>query len=282
MKNSPGQLAIKAVGTLVLAVGFIILLARTPFMPNHTNALGTQVQDALQLRATELNTGAAEQAELAASSLAIAGLDPSLGLLSAQFDASDSEAGFATREYQLDGECMGAGRRHIQQVCPDCDVISGGQRGEQPEMLMWKQPETAGEHLLAVSADCTNVASDGQAVVSVLAFGDGNIHLSAGQSAADGIVPLLPGSKRLATFELGQWLATVDSTPRPDSALNDMAGALSRQGWREVSGQSVADLQVFDIQRVFVNRANELCIVSISADDGTPQLLTIVNHSTRG
>ncbi|MDB4261619.1 hypothetical protein N9878_01995, partial [bacterium] len=187
---------------------------------------------------------------------------------------------------QVEGDCMGAGRRYIEQVCPGCQVLSGdGKSGQsvEPGVVMWMDGASGSEAVSAVSANCSRVAANGSAIVDVLRFAGGPLSLEqSGTQLALDIVPLLHRAERVAVFEMGGWLATMDEVPNPRTAINDMLIALKQRGWREASDHESADVKMFAQQRVFTNNDNALCVVTLSQEGDTAQLLTIMSSYTRG
>ena len=145
-------------------------------------------------------------------------------------------------------------------------------------MLLWQQSRAGNTIVRAVSRDCISFASDGTPVVGSITFGDGDVSLGSGSvSNNGGSIPLLTGATRLAALSLGSWSATYDSVARPSSALRDMTNVLQGNGWREVSDPKVVGLETFEGQRVFTNNMNEICVISLSGEGGTFQLVTVIN-----
>ncbi|MCK5887229.1 MAG: hypothetical protein KAG70_12135, partial [Alcanivorax sp.] len=177
MKNSPQQLIIKALGTVVLCVGFVYMVTRTPFMPQTSTGPGAIVpggqQQALMLKNITLDTGTASH-QLPTMD-AINSAMPSLGLFKARYGTSIANPGFATQEHEMPGPCTGAGRRYIEQVCPECQIMTGGPQPGQPEMLLWSGEDPGYSKAGAVSANCSNTADDGSVIVNVLQFGGGPV-----------------------------------------------------------------------------------------------------------
>ena len=90
-------------------------------------------------------------------------------------------------------------------------------------------------------------------------------------------MPLVPGDERLAAFEIGGWLATLDQVARPAAAMEDMNRMLVQRGWREAKGQEAASFGDLPGQRVFTNDANALCVVTLNEEGGRYQLMTILS-----
>lgn len=206
-----------------------------------------------------------------------------LGLFTAQFAATDSSPGFTTREHRVPGRCEGAGRRYIDQVCPGCQMLADGSVGVPPSMLLWLDPASQGGAVHAVSTDCMAVGPDGVPVVGTLVMNDPALDLAGeGSSLALDVVPLLPGATRLAAIEMGDWLAIFDDVARPSNALSDMAAALRDKGWRETADPEAGGLPTFAGERVFTKNANVFCVISLSKQGGSYQLLTVVSSGARG
>lgn len=274
----------KAIGTLLLAVGLVAMVARAPFLPDRSAHTGASpaANPQYSLQNLEIAPGIMGQSSspLLAPPLPekFAGLDSGMGLYRARFAATETMPGFATEEHEVEGACTDAGHRYIEKTCPGCQLLPQGPGNASPPMLMWREKGDGTESLRAVSTDCIGVASSGLPVVGTLQLGDGVADLSGGKAAgiAPEIVPLIPGSSRLAAVEIGNWLATFDDVVRPASAVGDMARALTSRGWREVSGSGEVHSQL-EGERVLTNARNEFCVVTLNKQGDTYQLLTVVS-----
>ena len=282
MRSKGLQIVLRALGTVVLAAGFVVLVGRAPFVRD------AAYESDATLRATErpestpvgmqIATGALQSPslpELTEGASASTDLPPSLGLFKAGFAATDENPGFVTEERKVDGSCSGAGQRFAEAECPTCrqtgDAVAG-------EVLFWQETVEGKDVARVVSRDCVSIGDDGVPIVATLRFGEGPADLTeASVDLANGIVPLLPGATRVASINLGDMFATYDEVPRPSTALPDMALALREWGWREVSDSGASNLEAFQGQRVFTNNANATCVISLTKQDDTYQLLTIIN-----
>jgi hypothetical protein len=280
-----GKILAKVAGTVVLALGFIVLAGRAPFLASTPDSeLSSEYSGPTYSLDPPFQTGNMLSPVLPEISSNGAALDmgPSLGLFNAQFAGVDGAQGFSTNEYSVPGECVGAGRRLINTECPGC--VPFGDGSDATDMLLWHQPRAGNTVVRAVSRDCISFAGDGTPVVGSITFGDGDGIANGAVSLSDestvndgGNVPLLAGATRMAALSLGSWSATYDSVARPSSALRDMTNALQGNGWREVSDPEVVGLETFAGQRVFTNNMNEICVISLSGDGGTFQLVTVIN-----
>jgi hypothetical protein len=210
-------------------------------------------------------------------------LQPSMGLFKASFSATETSPGFTTAEERVPGECQGAGRRYVDMVCADCELLSGESKTDLLSMLVWNQYDSGETLTHAVTPDCVSVAADGVPVVGTLRFGGGAADLTDGRArtVVSG-VPLIAGATRAAEFEVGGWVATLDNVARPSTALADMTLALRNRGWREVSKPPSDYRPAFEGERVFINGAGVHCVISLSRQDRTHQLISIVSSGPRG
>lgn len=276
----------KAIGTLLLAFGLVLMLARTPFLPDRNasteDSLAANSHYSLENLEIEPGVMGRSASTLLSSPFPekLAGLDSGMGLYKGRFAATETRPGFATEEHEVEGACADAGRRYIEKICPGCQLLPQAPGDAAPPMLMWREPGDGAESLRAVSTDCIGFGSGGLPVVGTLQLGSGVADLSAGKAsglAAD-IVPLIPGASRQAAVEIGNWLATFDDVARPGSAVGDMARALTSRGWREVS--AAENQSRFEGERVFTNARNELCVVTLNKQGDAYQLLTVVSLQT--
>jgi hypothetical protein len=285
MKYSPHNILLKGLGTIVLAGGFVWMVGRAPFMPDITNeseAVPASARPEYALQNLVIDPGGLlrepSQPLLNPMNPVTAGLEPAMGLYKARFASSESSPGFATEEYRVQGTCTGAGYRFIRETCPDCRILTDHSTDKMPPMLMWTEAGDGERSIRTVSTDCISVGPDGVPVVGTLRFGEGVADLS-GESnhSAVEVVPLLPGSSRVAAVEIGGWLAIFDNVARPSTALPDMATALRNRGWREASGTEPGYNPVFEGERIFTNDQNAFCVVSLSKQGDSYQLLTVVS-----
>jgi hypothetical protein len=277
---------LKSFGTLVLAGAFVWMVGRAPFLPDLSRenaATGNNAQSSYLLRNLNINSGSAPAGPPQWSALppaaVTAGLEPAMGLFKARFAGDEPGSGFATEEHRVPGECAGAGYRYIRNTCPDCQIINKPLSDKAQPMLMWTDANVAKGGIKSVSTDCVSIGPDGVPVVGTLSFGDGAVDLSAQSNdiAAD-IVPLIPGSSRIAAVEIGGWLATFDEVARPSTALHDMTAHLLGQGWREApQSEEPGYRPAFVGERVFTNRQNAFCVISISKQGDSYQVLTVVS-----
>lgn len=285
MKKSIVTVGLKALGTVALALGFVFVVGRAPFIADSADEtdIARHTMESQYSMATDfqVDTGALQSPNLPSmpdTTDEDIGFAPSLGLFNASFAASDRHSGFATAEHRIPGSCANAGLRFIETECPMCELIGGGGEAGGSEMLMWRQVIETKNVFQVVSRNCMSIAPDGVPIVGTLRFGEGPANLTeASIDLAEGIVPLLPGATRVASISLGQWFATYDEVARPSAALLDMTRALREWGWREVSSGADPGPETFQGQRVFTNKANATCVISLTSQDDVYQLLTIIN-----
>lgn len=287
MKNPVVMVLLKALGTAGLAFGFIVLVGSVPFMPQTTDSRS----NANRAHAVAGSGGAVPRVAASALSSRRAVVAPdepvsvtgapgmATGLFEAHFAGNASGPGFTTEEHRVPGPCEGAGRRYLDKACPHCRLIPGSGEAASPAMLMW----TEANALHAVSADCTSLAADGVPIVGTLVMNDPTVDLGAGGSDfASDVIPLLPGARRMASVEIGGWMAVFDQVARPSTALADMAAALVKRGWRETADPDAAGLATFEDQRVFTKSTDIFCVISLGKQGGNYQLLTVVSSGARG
>jgi len=284
MSSRLSGVLLKSLGTLILAGAFVWMVGRAPFLPNELHSAKESEESARSgylLRNLNINSGSLSADPSQASTLqpvVTAGLEPALGLFKARFAGDQAGSGFATEEHRVQGECAGAGFRYIRETCPDCEIINKPSPEYAPPMLMWSKAGGTTGGVRTVSTDCISVGPDGVPVVGTLSFGDGVADLAANSNdLAVDIVPLVPGSSRLAAVEVGGWLATFDQVVRPSTALQDMASRLLDAGWREASQSEPGYRPVFVGERVFTKSDNAFCVISLSKQGETYQLLTMVS-----
>jgi hypothetical protein len=277
MSSQVTKVVLNIAVTGLLAVGFFALFVNVPFLSQFTGEKPESPQTVLKppmfvLPGAEIFSGVLPPSTLPGlQAPGTTGLFPSAGLFSARFAAIDGNPAYATVEVAVDGACLDAGRRHIEQVCPDCQVLEGKSRQGLPQMLLWTEPGEKENKIHSVTTDCTEVANDGRAIVGTVSFdGDEN-----GNSTD--IVPLLAGGTRLAAMEMGGWLTTMDLVEQPEKALLNMSAALQERGWREAAGQESGIGVPLSDQRVFTKNGRATCVVYISRDGGTAQLITVVS-----
>lgn len=290
-RNSAVQVLLKGLGTLVLALGFIALIGRVPFVPESsykTQAAADSIrQPGHLLPALQIDTGfirgEPESRSEPDSPTVLDPLQPPMGLFKASFAATETSPGFTTAEERVPGECQGAGRRYVDMVCANCELLSSDSKTDPLSMLVWNQYDSGETFSNGVTPDCISVAADGVPVVGVLRFGGNTAALTEGgeQSLASN-VPLIAGATRAAEFEVGGWIATLDNVARPSTALTDMALELRNRGWREVSEPPNDYRPAFEGERVFVNSAGVHFVISLSRQDRTHQLISIVSAGPRG
>jgi len=288
MKSGILKISFKVLGTIILVGGFLLLVARTPFLSDDRAPLPA-----------DSGQYATEQQNLPNFRLDPGGLSPEdfpvpggpgfeggsgLGLYKAYFSETADSPGFATEEFRVEGDCEGAGRRYVEEACPDCLIIAGepGEPGE-PAMLMWTQLHEGEPAFYTVTADCMAIGDDGVPIVGTVRFGGGAVDLvGRTEELALARVPLLPGATRLAAVEIGEWLTTFDDVVRPSSALADMAVALGEMGWRTAGDSVREDLQRFEGDQVFTNSANAVCVISLQQIGNTHRLTTLISTNARG
>lgn len=287
MKVSIASVLLKAVGTAALALGFVALVGRVPFMPQ--SPAGSAASESprsmndrpLARLAVGEFSGTLPLVDPDAPVAVTGDMDKALGLFRGEFAATDASPGFATAEHPVPGRCEGAGRRYIERECPGCQVIADRSAAFSPSMLLWMAP--ASSAVQAVSTDCIAVGADGVPVVGTLVMSDPALDLTdEGSSLAGDVVPLLPGAVRVAAIEMGDWLAVFDQVARPSTALSDMATALRDKGWRETGDPQAGGLPAFAGERVFTKNAEVFCVISLSEQGGSYQLLTVVSSGARG
>jgi hypothetical protein len=277
------QVLLKICATGLLAAAFVALFINVPFMSQFGKSKPNAIVGAdgihhLKLPALNIGTAAVPPRALPGSqNQNLPGLQPAMSLFNAHFAQSGGTPEFVTAEHLVDGVCEGAGRRYIEQVCPECKIMEGSQQTGQPSMLLWTKADESSEVLRSATADCTATNPDGRVVVSSLSFGeDGGNPASGSQQMALDIVPLLPGSKRLSTAGMGGWMATMDEVSDPENALDDMTAALHRKGWQDAPGQPLNAIAGIGEHRVFSGEGQATCIIYLSATGGTIQLVTVI------
>jgi hypothetical protein len=267
----------KVAATGLLAAGFVVLFINVPFISQIDDVVMgrpqvTAITPSLKLPALSMETNFLPPSTLPGLQAPnAAGLLPSMGLFSARFAQGNGSPGFSTAELTVDGDCEGAGRRYIEQTCRDCQVFAGQVQPGQPQALTWSEANGA---LHSVTADCTGVGADGNAVIAVASLAGGELENS---DDSQGIVPLLPGGKRLAALKMGSWLATMDDVSEPETALSQMSAALRENGWREAAEPESGVGVLATEQRVFTRNGQETCVVYLNEAGGMVQLVTIVN-----
>ena len=277
------SLGVKFLGTLALAVGFIFLVAQSPFLAQSPGQARERAEqgDGGPLLAFPNRSGALEIPGSVAP-LSVTPQDTltsSLGLFRGEFGGGPSP-GFTTAEHRVPGSCAGAGRRLAKEQCPACEIRTTPEIAGEQQMLIWS-PQPGDSAVVSAPLNCTAFDQDGTPLVTVIAFGDGAVNLAgSGDVIARDRVPLVAGANRLAAFELGGWLAVLDEVRSPQQALGDMQQSLIGQGWRKASGSEVPDLPGAEDQLVFTNAANELCVVTLSIEESANQLLTIISSET--
>lgn len=273
------SITVKVIGTLVLLAGFVLFFWRAPFLTGDASPADERPPLRGVPADTVVSVGEMQGPTLPEVDDTDGRLDvePAFGLFNATFSGADGKSGFQTAEHRVPGTCTGAGRRFIETECPDCTPMMDDDGGV-GSMLLWQQAVDGANVTRAVSRHCIEMSPDGIPVVGSLTFADGPADLRTGSAKADtSQVPLLVGATRVTTVSLGAWSATYDTVARPSQALPDMAAALKRRGWREVSDDAAFDHKSFEGQRVFVNSANALCMISLSKQGNDYQLLTIIN-----
>lgn len=277
------QVLTRSVGTVVLLGAFVAFLVRAPFMSQDVTVATDAGRPALAppvAAGVAAESGTLRSPLLPAESPGSAGfqLRPMFGLFDAAFAATDNDAGFRSSEVQVAGNCAGAGQRYFEAECPGCELLGGPDAGN-ADMLLWSERVDGRDVMRSVSRDCIGMSPAGLALVGTLTFGDGPADLRQKLDAppATDRVPLLAGSVRVAAISMGDWFATYDKVPRPASALPDMAEALARRGWREVSDPGWPTHAALEGQRVFINPTNWLCMISLTRQGDDYQLLTIIN-----
>ncbi|HNP34698.1 MAG TPA: hypothetical protein PKK10_02490 [Woeseiaceae bacterium] len=272
----------RSLGTVVLLFGCVLFMARAPFLHDNTQAATHQQRPPLRsppATAALLDPGAMTTPVLPELGPpgASAMLQPSFGLFEANFAATDDQPGFHTAEHPMAGNCTAAGERYFAATCPGCELI-GGSEAQSAEMLLWNQTVDGREVLRAASRNCTGTSATGLAIVGTLDFDTSPVNLGDSTKPVDTHrVPLLAGALRITSITLGDWSATYDQVARPSSALPDMASALQKRGWREVSDPELLGQGAFQGQRVFTNETNWLCMISLTKQGDNFQLLTIIN-----
>jgi hypothetical protein len=278
------SLAGKALGTLLLAGGFVLLVGRAPFVPDADSP------KPIQPSAAAANTAAASFALpiTAANALAGAGsdlgtLEPPFGLFKGRFGPSDGSPGFASEEHEVPGTCEGAGQRWAREHCSSCSTVTSGGADGVPEILVWMEQIDTANVTRAVTKDCTQKTADGVPVVATITFDDreGDANSTSPKVGTVIAIPLLPGATRTASLAVGDWLAVFDSVARPSTALRDMVKALEQRGWREVPS-GARNSPGFEGERVLTNAASATCVISLSKQEEEHQLLTIVTPGARG
>ena len=282
MKDKVLKIALRSLGTVALAIGFVFMVGGAPFVNNPVDkdAEITPSADSpyVLLADPQVGTGALDAPNLPPppGELTDGGdVNPSIGLFNARFAAADGSPGFATEEHEVSGACDDAGQRYVQVECPDCQVINGGANSE---VLIWSENVDDKTVVRVVSRDCVRESSVGASVVATLRFEDDVVDFTSGVADLSvGRIPLLAGATRVSSINLGQWFATYDEVARPSTALLDMTLALRKWGWREVSSGNEPGPETFQGQRIFTNNVNATCVISLTRQDDVYQLLTVIN-----
>lgn len=280
MRNKLLSILLKAAGTLALALAFVALVTRVPFLPQDAGESGPAHPDQAGSPAAP-GTGA--PALLTGQGGVTGSFDGTFGLFRGSFSDPSAGTGFSMEEHRVAGACAEAGRRYLERSCPSCQVLPGAPGSSGPPMLTWVDDRGEEPMMRAVSRDCISMAADGVPVVATLRIGNDLADLT--QAKPDPkvrLVPLLPGATRIAALELGSWLAIFDQVGRPSTALADMAAALTGRGWRETSGAEAQSLPAFEGERVFTRNDDTFCVISLRKQGDTYQLLTVVSSSARG
>lgn len=280
-KSGLKSVLFRVAGTAVLIFGFVVFMARAPFLAGHDPRPDMGDRPPLTSPSIDLAaaTGALTGPVLPTGGPSDAGtsLQPSFGLFNADFAAADGQQGFSTSEHAVQGPCRNAGERYFKSVCPDCAPLGGDEAGA-TDMLMWEQTIDGNDVIRSVSRHCIGTTPAQLAVVGSLTFDNSNSVSLANSNAPDtGDVPLLAGASRVVAITLGNWSATYDDVARPSSAISDMTEELERRGWREVTDHEAFRQDAFQGQRVFTNSANWLCMISLTRQGDGYQLLTIIN-----
>jgi hypothetical protein len=265
----------KVLGTVVLAGGFLLLISQAPFVPESDEPAprGGATLAAPNVTRVDDDAGAGFPD----------GFEPPAGLFKAYFAASADSPGFGTQEHSVQGVCEGAGKRWSTENCPACAPLATEARDGFPALLLWTETVDGVNRTRAVTADCTEMGSDGLAVVTSITFDDPLSTAGITEPATRGsLVPLLPGATRTAALEVGEWLATFDRVARPSTALGDMVALLETEGWRDIATGARFDMQTFEGERVLTNDANATCLLTLTKQDGDHQLLTIISPGRRG
>jgi hypothetical protein len=186
-RNTPSNIVLKSIGTLVLAIAFVAMVGRAPFLVdkvdgnNGASQAGNQLPTGSRIQTASLERSMTVRISVSDSPTRCP-LQPSMGLFSASFSGSTEGGGFSTAEHRVAGACEGAGARYIDQVCPGCAVSAGKGQGDLPAMLVWTDPGSPTGTVNAVTADCVSVSIDGAAIVGSLSLGGKELDLANGTS----------------------------------------------------------------------------------------------------
>lgn len=291
MRSPAISILIKALATVGLAFGFVVFVAKVPFVPqlpiasdeSESRPTAQRGDRAMPRFATGGMPAGGPVATETQAVMVTGDMGTGMGLFKASFAGSESQPGFTTEEHRVPGQCADAGRRYIESECPHCQIIADQDGLELPSVLMWTDPADDRNILRSVSSDCVGIGADGVPVVGVLEFGEPTADLTGGNAAVDSdAVPLLPGATRIAAMEIGPWLAVFDEVARASTALPDMAAALEGRGWRETGDRDAGGLPSFVGERVFTKSSEVFCVISLRKQGGTHQLLTVVSSRARG
>jgi hypothetical protein len=284
------QLAVKALGTSALALGFVWLVSRSPFFPQPAPAGGATsannaMSSTLMMPVFDFNTGIIPAAtfELLESIRQEGGFQPALGLMRAQFAETEDSPGFINEERAVTGPCDGAGMRHAQEICPGCAVWEHAGDDGLPPVVLWTELVGGTARVSAATRNCVSLGPNGEPIISHLEFGGDRVDL-AGESfgAAAAQVPLPAGAMRIAVVEMGGWVAVIDRPGRPSTALRDMLALMDAAGWRDAPSLRPEPPPYFEGQRVVVNDRGQYAVVAMSRHAESYQLVTIVTSGAGG
>ena len=179
-------------------------------------------------------------------------------------------AGFGISELVTAAPCEQAGRRLLQETCPDCQLVDAVDDDTGISTITWIAPK--GETGVTF-ADCSETRADGTVLVPQLTLSSDRLSLD--NSAVGTVASLIPapkGSERASSITLGPWAVAVDSIKTP-RAIEDMEQRLLQKGWTKVDPPDNPD---GTDQRMFSNGPDRLCIVTLDETGDGYQLVTMM------
>lgn len=202
-------------------------------------------------------------------------------LFSGSFYLAEQDMGFETREVNTAEPCEGAGLRYIKKDCPGCMIAEMEAENGQPPTVYWmKQSLGQADVSGTIYRNCSASNDNGTVTVPMLSFNSDSLALAntAPRSAANAPspVPLIDGHVRVSAMTLGDWSIAVDSVKNSTGALAAMESKLFLDGWERTATGEAPVVQYID-QRVYKRSPIELCVVSLTQDEGEYQLITMTN-----
>lgn len=276
LKSMHGALGLllKLALSLAAVAAFLVLSAKVPYLSKKSEPVSWE-----SLSGVEGMTGKASSAALQDSAPALIAFPDENALFNGHFQLEGDGQGFATREVEVDGPCIGAGTRYLQQTCPDCGFVDSPAQPGQPATILWMSTGAGQDASGSIFRDCTQDLHNGSVRVVMLEFQADAIDLQGSPSGHvdmySAMVPTLPGSERVSVMTLGEWSIVVDESDSP-SALLMMESKLLAEGWQRVEGE-VAPASPAANQRTYKRGKLGLCVVTETVEGDQRQLVTMTN-----